>query len=250
MIRVGRRIYDRNGKFKDPSFENFENIFCLTKCSEYGSLSPYCLKNKHGHIMENIWQFSKIYEKVPKTKAYYSRYDKTVIWEHPEELHLKNNLLTNEYIKWREKGMKCEYPVRYPVGFNSRHTCLGSISNFQYNKAILDPTYIPKMMDYITARKNIYLKIYTKLVKRHPDFDKLLNKLKEGKNILIIEIDGPHEEDLEYYKTKYGVGDDFIIGGTILATEENMDIMLNDEKFPFGHGYALSISLAQELKNK
>lgn len=54
MIRVGRCIYDRNGKRTDPSFEGFTPIVCLTASSAYGELGPYCLKDEYGRIMENI----------------------------------------------------------------------------------------------------------------------------------------------------------------------------------------------------
>lgn len=60
--------------------------------------------------------------------------------------------------------------------------------------------------------------------------------IRKGKNILIIEVDGPHQEYLNYYKETYSVPDDFIVNGTILATPKYLDIMLNDTKSPFGHG--------------
>lgn len=36
---------------------------------------------------------------------------------------------------------------------------------------------------------------------------------------------------------------DFIIDNTMVATLENLIIMLNDEKYPFGHGYCLASAL-------
>ena len=122
---------------------------------------------------------------------------------------------TLDYKLWRQKGMECEYPVRYPVGFNDRRSCIGSIKSSEYNKCVLDEKYAPKLLSYVEARKEIYLKTYLKLVKKAKDFEKLLKMLKEGKNLLIIEVDGPHEDHLEYYKEKYGVGDDFIENNTI-----------------------------------
>ena len=61
-----------------------------------------------------------------------------------------------------------------------------------------------------------------------------------GENLLIIEVDGPHQESLEYYKETYGVGDDFIIDNTIIANQENLDLMINDTKHAYGHGYVLA----------
>jgi hypothetical protein len=246
-VRVGRRVYGRNGTFTDPKFPEFKDILCLTKSTKYGSLGPYVLKDRNGRIMENIWQFSKVYETVPRSRQTYSRYDHTVIWDHPAEIHSVNDILTTKYKLWRQKGMECVYPIRYPVGLNDRGKCIGSIQSSEYNKCVKEPEYVPKLLTYIEARKEIYLKTYLKLVKKEPDFAKLLKMLKEGKNLLIIEVDGPHEDHLDYYKTRYGVGDDFIINNTILASQENMDIMLNDDKFPFGHGYCLALALNQEL---
>lgn len=247
QIRVGRRTYNSDGTYTDPTFSGFKQILCLTKSTEYGSLGPYVLKDEKGHIMENIWQFSKIYEKVPATKEKYSRYDPTVIWEHSEEIHFVDNKPTKEYKLWRQKGFKCKYPVRYPVGFKNRHKCIGSLTSAEYNKCVNDENYVPKLLTYIEARKEIYVKTYTNLVKKQPDFTKLLKMLRDGTNLLVIEVDGPHGDQLEYYKNKYGVSDDFIVNNTILATKENMSIMLNDDKFPFGHAYCLAVCLNEEL---
>ena len=71
----------------------------------------------------------------------------------------------------------------------------------------------------------------------------LKNRLINGENLLIIEVDGPHQESLDYYKEKYEVGDDFIQKNTMLANDENINIMLNDTKHPFGHGYCLAMTL-------
>lgn len=58
MIRVGRRKYNRDGSYIDPTYPNFTPIICLTSSTEYGFLGPYELKDEKGRIMENIWQFS------------------------------------------------------------------------------------------------------------------------------------------------------------------------------------------------
>lgn len=234
MIRVGRIT---NSK-QHPSFPNFKNIVCMTKSSAYGELSPYLLTNSRGFIMENIWQFSKVYEKVKYSKQIYSQWDRTVIWEHPEETHVdEDGDLTLEYLEWRRKGYRNKYPVRYPVGIKDRHKCLYSY-------------WRKEKLDLIEARKKIYLPIYKKLVKRQPKFHKLLDMLKKGINLLIIEVDGPHQESLEYYKSKYNVNDNFIENDTILANYENLQIMLNDKKHSFGHGYCLAIALLEEISDE
>ncbi|AYV84391.1 MAG: hypothetical protein Hyperionvirus24_13 [Hyperionvirus sp.] len=236
MIRVGRRVYNKDGSYVDPYYENFTKILCLTKSTEYGDIGPYLLKDEKGRIMENIFQFSKVYESVPYSKEYYSRYDKKVIWEYPKELHYSDNKLTDGYWRWRKEGMENKYHVRYPVGFGNRHKCLFAIKEND------DGTFSGPL-NYVEGRKQIYIPVYCKLVKGHPKFMDLKKRLEKGENLLIIEVDGPHGECLGYYRENYNVGEDFIVGNTMLATPENVRIMLNDTRFPFGHGYTLAMAL-------
>lgn len=250
QIRVGRRIYDRNGKYVDPTFPGFTQILVLTKSTAYGSLGPYELFDEHGRNMENIWQFSKVYSYVPAAKEFRSRYDRTVIWEHPAEEHVRVETIQKDdgsvekvykfspaYLRWREKGMRAKEAIRYPVGFNARHTCLFSFAENENGEIIKEP------LDYITARKRIYSPVYCRLVREKPQFKELQDRLRKGENLLILEVDGPHQESLDYYKEKYGVGDDFIQANTMLCTEKNLSIMLNDSKHPYGHGYCLASAL-------
>ena len=149
MIRVGS-IVDK----KHPKFSGFKSIVCMTKSSPYGDIGPYCLKTDEGVIFENLWQFSKCYRKVPQSIQRYSQWDDTIIWNHPSEIHMENDILLPSYWDWRKKGMKNEYPVRYPVGVRNTKLCVGTImENGQ-------------KLDYINARKELYLKEYCKFVKK------------------------------------------------------------------------------------
>lgn len=119
-------------------------------------------------------------------------------------------------------------PVRYPVGFQYRHKCKYALADNE------DGTLNETKLDYVASRKAIYVKEYCKLVKKESKFKELQKRVKGGENILIIEVDGPHQESLDYYKNKYNVGDDFIENSTMLVNEANINIMLNDDKHPFG----------------
>lgn len=234
MIRVGRQktLY---GKPQNPEYSNFTPIVCLTKSSKYGSLGPYCIEI-NGKIFENYWQFSKIYTTVPYSKQRYSRFDPKVIWEHPAETHISlEGEPTEEYWNWRKKGFENPYPVRYPVGFHHRKNCVSAL--FEQNPGVF------YWLDYIESRMFIYLSGYIDSVKKEPLFVSLQSRLKQGENLLIIEVDGPHQESLKYYQETYGVDDSFIENDTILCTKKNLDIMLNDIKHPFGHGYCLAWAL-------
>lgn len=250
QIRVGRRIYDRNGKYFDPTFPGFTQILVLTKSTAYGSLGPYELFDERGRNMENLWQFSKVYLNVPAVKEFRSRYDRTVIWEHPAEEHVRVETIRKDngsvekvykfspaYMRWREKGMKAKEAIRYPVGFNARHTCLFSFAEDENGEIVKEP------LDYIKARKRIYSPVYCRLVREKPQFKELQDRLRRGENLLIIEVDLCHEEDLPYYIKTYGVSDDFIQRGTMLATRKNLSIMLNDTRHSYGHGYVLAGAL-------
>lgn len=230
-IRVGRIKYN-TGKPVYPSYEGFTPILVLTKSSEYGELGPYLLKDEDGVIMENAWQFRKLYPWVPKSRQPYSRFDNTIIWSHPEETHVTDGVPNEKYWAWREKGFRCEYPVRYPVG-NGVHKsrCICVLSDEGERLGIED------------GRKKVYLKIYAELVKKQPKFLELQQRVMNGENLLIIEPDGPHQESLEYYKREYNVDDSFIEQDTMLVTMKSVKIMLKDTKHSFGHGYCLAMAL-------
>ena len=83
------------------------------------------------------------------------------------------------------------------------------------------------------------------ILEREPKFWELYQRLQNGENLLILEVDGPHQESLEYYKTTYEVDDNFIEQDSVQATETNLAILLNEVKHPFGHGYCLAWALAQ-----
>lgn len=233
MIRVGRRMYN-DTRYCDPHVEGFYRVLCLTKSTKYGSLSPYELFDDGGRNMENIWQAHKVYETIPNSTQRYSRFDNRIIWKYPAQQHMREGKILPDYWSWRESLMNNLDAVRYPVGYQWRHKCIG---------AVLGTSDDYEIVDYITARKKIYLPHYTKLVKSNAQFQQLASMLASGTNLLVVEIDGPHQESIDYYKEKYGVADDFITDNTILVTHENMDIMLNDPKHPFGHGYCLAMAL-------
>ncbi len=255
QVRVGTCHWN-SGKRIDPSFPGFTSIVCLTKSSEYGMLSPYCLtvpmkfpddNNTHDVLMECAYQFSKVYEYVPEVCETRSQYDRTVIWKWPQEKHVDivrgaNETIVSiqvrsEYLKWRKAGMLVQEPVRYPVGKSSMHNCLFSM------KSNPDGSIDPKILDYVSSRKEIYLPLYVTAVKKHPEFLKLKERLNSGENLLILEVDGPQSRSLEYYKQKYGMNDYFIENDTIIITKNILDIMLNDTKERFGHGYCLAGAL-------
>jgi hypothetical protein len=236
-MRVGRCRYV-SGKRVDPVYPGYEKIVVLMQGhSKWGCLGPYMLKDPQGRIFENIWQFSKVYQSIPKSVQRYSRFDPRIIWSHPAETHVDSTgKLTPAYEAWRKKGQHAPDPIRYPVGLTHRKKCLYALADGS-----------DKELSYIESRKEIYVKLYISMVKQQGMYTVLLNKLKNGQSIMIVEVDAPHQEDLSYYKTQYGVNDDFIEDHSMEATIENLDIMLNDSKHPFGHGYCLAMALLEDM---
>lgn len=237
MIRVGRAKYKGNS-VEYPQFPGFVNIHVMMRShSKWYPLSPYELKDEKGRIHENMWQFQKVYESIPAAKETYSGYNNATIWEWPAQTHIKDGKFTQEFYTWRQTGTNHKKAVRYPVGKQNMHKCIGFIRE----KDMAKPQ--PPILGYVQARLAYYIPEYIRLVSQQPLFFELLNMLQSGTNLLIVEVDGPHGESLPYYTSKYGVDSNFIIGETMLATHQNLAIMYGDEKHPFGHGYCLAMAL-------
>lgn len=224
-VRVGRCDYRRGCRFE--GVDGFTPILAISKDPTYSGLSPFFLRDENGVLVENRWQFSAIYKSVPKTKQ--------KNWQHPAEDHMDaKGEPTPAYWAWRRKGFAHDSGVRFPVGRQVRKQCQG---------AIVDEKSTRKL-PYVESRRAIYVPVYTAAVKRSPIFRALKQRLLAGENLLIVDIDGPHTAAMKYYKKKYGVGDDFIDeDGTMEATLENFQILLGDERHPFGHGFCLAAAL-------
>lgn len=248
-LRVGRCLYSKDGKISYPEVSGFTNIPVITRSrGRYSALSPYYLTDDQGRIMENLWQFSKLYATVPYSKQVKSRWDSSVIWEYPQEQHV-NYIETQmgilpypnvNYLRWREMGMSCPQAVRYPVGYKNKSQVLCSYRNREDGSIDFNTP-----LDYIAARKAIYVPLYTQMVKKIPLFYELKSRLISGENLLIIDVDGSHEESMDYYQNTYGVDRDFIQHHSVLVSEESMNILLNDPRHPFGRGYCLAMALME-----
>ena len=228
----------RNGRPHYPSYPGFKRILCLTPCSSYGEISSFSLRDKKGRIVENVWQFSKHYESVPRSVQPYSRRDRRVIWDHPAEIHRSDGVPNEAYAQWRKKGMNHNEAVRFPVGRKHRTECVCAYG--ELTDGGIDTEH---PLNYVKARKEIYLPLVADAVKKTEKFAKLSRLLGGGENLLIVEVDGPHQESLQYYRDKYGVAEDFLVDHSVLVTTESMELLINDTKHNFGHGYCLAMTL-------
>jgi hypothetical protein len=217
-----------------PVTPGFRNIFIHTKGNTLGGdLSPYVLKDEQGHLLENIWQFSKVYPSVTAQRVTLSRFHPNVIiWEYPSEEHCKDGKMLPAYWNWRRMGMQNKYAVRYPNGFHGRHKCLFSL----WKCADSDDV---KRLGYIEARKEIYCGEYARLAPRTPHFQELKSMLESGTNLQIIEVDGP-DPSLTYppYDRISPENPGLLIDADTIHT------LINDPRKPFGHGYVIAALLS------
>ena len=172
-------------------------------------ITPYYLRDADGHIFENIWQGSKLFEKVdPQHDVKAGQ----TIWSHPGETHVVNGQLTPAFWAWRKKLWNNPYPVRYPNGFYGRHKCLCAL--WMENGQWITLPYVP-------ARKKIYCKVYAELVQATEAYKMLKALYDSGQGLQICEMD-----------VRPG-----------LITEEVLRREVNNANEPFGHGYVLATCL-------
>jgi hypothetical protein len=222
--------------------------------------------------MECIWQFAKIYKRVPPTR------DGKTGWKWPEEIHFKTKKIKNadgtvkrvkkipndRYWAWRKAGMNYKYAVRYPVGFAYRHECIGHLWSKNASKIPSDLEGNSKrsrskmiMYSYKSARIHIYSRLYIKMARKTNEFKLLRKLLKQGYNLQILDVDGPDinaATDLKTKKVKKpydqipkgDYGDSGV--GSIEINEKNTKLLLNDTGQPFGHGYVLAVALLKKSK--
>jgi hypothetical protein len=237
---------------KPVEIENYETVNVLKwNNSEWKNLCPYLLKtdgketcfNSGGILFENFYQGCKVYDVVYENEVYPSRYHmnnpKYLWWKFQPENPRGDVILQEEkinyelYYRWRDSLWKCKNPIRYPNKIYRR-------KNTQFALCV-DSNGKEKRLDYISSRKEIYVKEYIRLIKTLPEYEKLSKKLKKGENIMICEIDVPAKNK----KGEYGKDcDEYNICDMSL---EKLELLLNDTNEAFGHGLCLAYSLLRDL---
>jgi hypothetical protein len=178
----------------------------LVGAIDLSQISPYVLADTAGHLMENIWQGSKVY---PRVDAQNEVKAGKQIWLHPSETHLIDGTLTPAFWEWRKKLWENPYPVRYPNGYKGKAKAVCSLW-FEGGEW--------RTYDYLTARKVIYCRVYAALVQQTEAFQKLKALYDGGHSIQICEIDVRPGE----------------------VTRETLERELVNPAKSFGHGYVLS----------
>jgi len=85
-------------------------------------------------------------------------------------------------------------------------------------------------LDYVPSRKLVYVPEYYDLIKNKERLAYWQKQLKEGKNLIVYDFDGPRT-----------------IAGEVICLEVTRELLIekiNDTQFPFGHGYIVAGSIA------
>lgn len=221
--------------------------------SKYKVFCPYYLRtdgneecyNEGNILFENFYQGTKVYDIVYENEVYPSKHwmnNPDYLWwkfepinKGGDNLVTKNKINYELYNNWKNSLWSCDKPIRYPNKIFRR-------KNVQFALCI-DKDGNETRMDYITTRKEIYMKEYIRLVKKLPEYNKLLNKLKMNKNIMICEIDVPAKNKKGEY------GNDVNNDNICILSLEKLNLLLNDPNEAFGHGLCLAYALLTDLEN-
>ena len=151
------------------------------------NLSPMILRNEEGCVVENVWQYSKVY---------------------PQLDHIKGKKLTTAWKQWHTKGIFQEKGTRRPI----------EVLKLKRQKQQWTPScayYDGVFHDYISSRKHIYVPQYYNALIRSKIFPKLPRC-----NLLILDYDGP-KEPLEItptsLRTSINNPDEIFCHGYVLA---------------------------------
>tara|TARA_Y100001960_G_scaffold192652_1_gene201651 strand:+ start:310 stop:897 length:588 start_codon:yes stop_codon:yes gene_type:complete len=142
--------------------------------------------------MENFWQYAKVYQ-------------------HQVD---ENGEPKPEYFNWKNKGYNKQFADRYPAG-------KGAIPLYTW--------YCGEKLDYIDARKRLYVKYYGEAVVKTEAFKQLkevwLNCLRNNQDLVLQDFDAYNHRILNY----------------------SWDNILHDESRKMGHAFVLA-KLLSEIK--
>lgn len=185
--------------------------------------------------IENFWQFMKVYPKVAKQRICRGKGEKRYVeWQWPSEIHAKlkpggdsKNFddwkVLPKWEKWRNSGFTNKYAIRRPNG------------TVKKNGPPIFALYNGERLGYIESRKKIYIPTYGRMFKEHRLFKQILDMLKNGKNIMLIDVDGPDV-------VKYPEG--------LEMSLELIEQLTEDTRRPLGHGFVAAKVLLEAILEK
>jgi len=143
-------------KFVKPPDIPHQIVDTTSGNGSFCELSPFVLTAPPANRFENLWQFSKVYQK-----------------------HIgKDGLPNADWWQWRDWGFAQTKAYRYPMG-------KGTIPEYSYWRG--------EKLDYIGARKKIYAPIYAENVsktdsyKRLQELDRVCSEI--GEDLILLDYD-------------------------------------------------------------
>ena len=212
-----KRITPRNSNIEIPDSFTPINVMSWSK-QIYKQLSPFYLKtdgnekqfNKGNIIFENFYQGSKVfYDKISSADG---------------------SIDIEKYKIWRENIWNQPKANRYP----SKESVFCSL--------LIDKKNNIKKLDYISSRKKIYIKEYIRLITKLPQYQILLNKVRNKENIIILDMDVPSTNKKGYFGSLCNKN------GVFIASKEKLELLINDPSSPFGHGLCIALILLIDLE--
>jgi hypothetical protein len=138
-------------------------------------------------------------------------------------------MILPKYYEWRDSIRQSQHPIRYPNGRqNSKYTKFGVIHKKDKSEI---------RFGYVEGRKLIYYDEYVRLTKNLLIYEYLLNELRQGKKLLIIEVDVPSVGKRGHY------GENVEESGICHCSKSSLEELMNDPSEAFGHGLCLAHSL-------
>ncbi|MBX9636970.1 MAG: hypothetical protein K2Q45_05405 [Nitrosomonas sp.] len=213
-----------------PNVEGWHNIPAWSQGgAPWKELSPFLIGPVHyeGQVcntFETFWQSFKVWAKVDK-QTHWS-------WSWPAEEHVdaEGNVNAAWHV-WHKALFKNKHAVRRPNG-----------------RAIpLYAWFEGEKLDVIEARKRIYIPYLQALYRKSKVYQELLDMVKNGQDIIILEPDGPPHE---FFPD--GMPVDMALLEKLQNVTELKDfpgITSSESKkyVPFGHGYVIAMTLLQDL---
>lgn len=142
--------------------------FDTTSKGDFKDLSPFYLHlpGFPNVLIENLWQFSKVYPRYAKLKEG-GQFNNPFDYDP-----------TDEYFRWRNRGWLSNRAHRHPLGKGAKP--LYSFVDFGKRK-----------LGYVEARKKIYIPAYAAAVQEQSTtFSKIEKAFESGNNIILRDFDG------------------------------------------------------------
>ncbi len=232
-----------------PNVTSYENIQAWSGGTEpWKQLSPFVIGPVvlEGEIkalnFEDFWQAHKVYENVDAQNTWQ--------WKWPAEVHVEGEeKLPNEaWHKWHNALLKTPHAVRRP---NGRAVPLYAWWPRRHGRRELkdskdlDPTHVK--LGVVEARKQIYIPYLQELYRKHPAYQSLLNKVKSGVNIIILEPDGPPSM---FYPTGLEVDLNMLVQlQDVTELNQLPGLNTSSKKYvPYGHGYVIALCLLEDVQ--